>query len=347
MSTKLFSDYLNTFTEGSWLSVLGTLLPSIHEVDRNAVQIWFRFYPLSLFRNLQEAEDLDKALHGFAILGNYELQTQIDTSHHFMYGHRFWKTVKAAIEAEATVFENSEIALTDEIKQLAAMAAEKLKVDASLVIGITAVGLMTLNQVGLEEFKAAAGEVDKPKGLLAKSPEQILKARAEDDSQGLFGFLKTVNKKFSIIYDENSSNAKFPITADQEIAGASALDRSQNWQEKDSRCWEGVLPVECLSASCGTCWIGVVAGQEKLSDVSRRERRAMKVFGYNQPDDEKPFLRLGCQAKANGNATIAIAPWNGVFGKKIYGNIDDLELEPVTTSAKKLRETIAAAASGE
>ena len=90
-----------------------------------------------------------------------------------------------------------------------------------------------------------------------------------------------------------------------------------------------------------------VAGQEKLSDVSRRERKAMKVFGYNQPDDAKPFMRLGCQAKANGNATIAIAPWNGVFGKKIYGNVEDVELEPVTTSAKKLRETIATAASGE
>src|SRR5687768_12892173 len=98
---------------------------------------------------------------------------------------------------------------------------------------------------------------------------------------------------------------------EQEIAGASALERSKNWQEKDSRCWEGVIPVECLSASCGTCWIGVIAGQEKLSEVSRRERKAMKVFGYNQPDDPKPFMRLGCQAKANGNATIAIAPWNG------------------------------------
>ena len=341
-----FTSYIEKHTEADWLAAVESLLPSIHEVDRNGTKIWFRFYPLSLFRNLQTAEDLDKALHGFAILGNYELQTQIDTSHHFLYGHRFWKTVKAAIEAEATVFENSEIGLADEIKQLAAMAAEKLKVDASLVVGITAVGLMTLNQVGLEAFNAASGDIKKPKGLMSKSPDQIVKMRAEDDSQGIFGFLKTVNKKFSIIYDENSSNARFPITAEQEIAGASALDRSQNWQEKDSRCWEGPVPVECLSASCGTCWIGVIAGQEKLSDVSRRERRAMKVFGYNQPEDEKPFLRLGCQAKASGNATIAIAPWNGVFGKKIYGNIDDLELEPVTTSAKKLRETVKTAASG-
>ena len=341
-----FTSYIEKHTEADWLAAVESLLPAIHEVDRTATQIWFRFYPLSLFRSLQTAEDLDKALHGFAILGNYDLSTQIDTSHHFLYGHRFWKTVKTVIETEASAFENNEAGLANEITRIAATAAEKLKVDTSLTVGITAAGLMTLVQAGPDKFKAASGEIEKPRGLMAKSPDQIVKSRTEDDSQGIFGFLKTVNKKYSIIYDEKSGG-RFSITSDQEIAGASAMDRSQNWQEKDSRCWEGVIPVECLSASCGTCWIGVVAGQEKLSDVSRRERKAMKVFGYNQPDDAKPFMRLACQAKAGGNATIAIAPWNGVFGKKIYGNVEDLELEPVTTSAKKLRETIATAAKGE
>ena len=37
--------------------------------------------------------------------------------------------------------------------------------------------------------------------------------------------------------------------------------------------------------------------------------------------------------------------WNGVFGKKIYGNVEDVELEPATTSAAKLRETVADAVS--
>jgi uncharacterized 2Fe-2S/4Fe-4S cluster protein (DUF4445 family) len=73
----------------------------------------------------------------------------------------------------------------------------------------------------------------------------------------------------------------------------------------------------------------------------------MKVFGYKQPDDEKPFLRLACQAKAFGNVTIVIPPWNGVFGKKVYGNVDELELEPVTTSAKALREAVASGSSKE
>ena len=115
----------------------------------------------------------------------------------------------------------------------------------------------------------------------------------------------------------------------------------------DSRCWEGPVPIECTSASCGTCWVGVLGGREKLTDVAARERRAMKVFGYNQPEDEKPYLRLACQAKAEGNVTLVIPPWNGVFGKKVRGNVEELELEPATTSAKALREAIATATSGE
>ena len=45
----------------------------------------------------------------------------------------------------------------------------------------------------------------------------------------------------------------------------------------------------------------------------------MGVFGYKQGDEAKPIMRLACQAQAEGNVSIVIPPWNGVFGKKIYG----------------------------
>ena len=96
--------YLANFTESDWLAAVETLLPEIHEVDKNAVQIWFRFYPLSLKLAIDAAEDRDATLHSFGMQGNFDIAGQIDTSHHFLYGHRYWKTVKAAIEAEAVVF---------------------------------------------------------------------------------------------------------------------------------------------------------------------------------------------------------------------------------------------------
>jgi ferredoxin len=334
--------YLQNFTESDWQTALESVLPSIHEVDRNAVQIWFRFYPLALQQYLSEASDVEESVRSLAMQGNFGLEDKIDTSHAFLYGHRYWKDVKAAIETETQVFDSTDGRLPEAIEKIAASVSEKARVDRSLLLAISAVGLMTVAQVGIEKFKASPGETVKPKGPMAKSPDAIAADRGKDDSQGLLGFLKTVNKKFSVIHNE-ATGERFDIMNDQEIASASANDRSQDWQAKDPRCWEGPVPVECTSASCGTCWVGVIAGNEKLSEVARRERRAVRVFGYDQTDAPKPLIRLACQAKAHGNVTIVIPPWNAVFGKKVYGNVDELELEPVTTSAKKLRETISSA----
>lgn len=346
MSNAL-TDYLSKFTEAEWLAAVDELLPCVHDVDKDALQIWFRFYPLDLKRYLDAAEDRAAAELGIALQGNFGLEDKIDSSHHFLYGHRYWKTVKAAIEAETVVFKESTPTLIEEIKAIGMVVAEKLKIERQMINAMVIIGLATLNQVGVEAFNAAPGEVEQPKGIMAKSPNAVIAERAKDDSQGLFGFLKTVNKKFSVSWENSKSQGKFAIMNEQEISSASSNDRSQNWQEQDKRCWEGVVPVECVSASCGTCWVGVLGGAEKLTDVSRRERRAMKVFGYNQPEGDHPFLRLACQAKASGNATIVIPAWNAVFGKKVRGNVEDVELEPNTTSAKKLRETLATAVSAE
>lgn len=343
-SLNTLESYLKKFSEPDWQTALESVLPSVHEVDRSAVQIWFRFYPLALQQFLSRA-DGEESAESLAMQGDFGLEDKIDTSHAFLYGHRFWWDVKAAIEAETQVFDNAERPLSEVIDKIAVSAAEKVRADRSLLTAITAVGLMTLTQVGLEKFVASTGEAVKPKGLMAKSPDAIVADRKKDDSQGMFGFLKTVNKTFSVIHDELRGE-RFQILNDQEIASASANDRSQNWQAKDPRCWEGPVPVECTSASCGTCWVGVIAGSEKLSEVARRERRAVRVFGYNQTDDPKPLIRLACQAKAYGNVTIVIPPWNAVFGKKVYGNVEELELEPVTTSAKALREAVRQATAG-
>ena len=339
MPTKL-EEFLNEYDEAAWLDAIGELEPSIHPVDRTAVQIWFRFYPLSLFRAVEAAEDREAAIREFALQGRPFLKDQIDTSHHFLYGHRYWPQVKAAIESEIDSFEGGGGKLAAEIVRIAGVAAGTAKANQALVSAITAAGLMTLVQSGAEAFKASAGQVKKPTGLMAGSPDKIVREREKDDSQGMLGFLKTINKKFSVIYDESSPSGRFPIMNDQQLTSASAEDRSQNWQEKDPRCWAGVIPIECTAASCGTCWVGVLGGEDKLTEVAPRERRRMKVFGYEQPADEKPFLRLACQARALGNVTIVIPPWNGVFGKEVYGNVEELELEPVTTSAKQLRETV-------
>ena len=105
---------------------------------------------------------------------------------------------------------------------------------------------------------------------------------------------------------------------DQEIASAAQSD-PRDYRARDPRCTpgEGPIPVECRAASCGTCWVGVLGGAEKLSPVDERdERRRMKVFGYLDSPEAQPLIRLACQAVASGNATIVIPPWNGFIGKR-------------------------------
>ena len=93
-----FERFLSQQNEESWSAALATLLRSTHEVDRNATQIWFGFYPLSLFQALSESEDREKLTQQLLLQGDYDLKDQIDTSHRFLYGHRFWPKVKRAIE---------------------------------------------------------------------------------------------------------------------------------------------------------------------------------------------------------------------------------------------------------
>src|SRR5207237_7642015 len=124
-----FEIFLNQHDEEAWSATLATLQRSIHEVDRNATQIWFAFYPLPLYRALEHADDREKLAAQLLLLGDYELKNQIDTSHRFLYGHRFWPQVKKAVAAHADSFsESAQSSLPDQILKVA-HDAKQSKID--------------------------------------------------------------------------------------------------------------------------------------------------------------------------------------------------------------------------
>jgi ferredoxin len=310
------------------------LLPAIHEVDRNATSIWFAFFPLALARAFEQSDDPEKLAQVLLMQGRYRLADQIDSSHVFFYGHRYWPEVKRAVAAEAErVKEVPQTTLAEQIRKVAReVAAAQKKVDESLLTGITAVAFMTLQQVGLEAFAAASGEVQIDGKSARQSPEKILQERAKDDSQGLLGnFLRTTDKRWTVVWNEHDPTARFKMIHHQEVASAAATDK-RDWSQVDPRCTvdEGPIPVQCRSASCGTCWVGVLGGAEKLTEVSPRERKAMQLFGYIDTDAPKPIIRLACQAQGEGAISVVIPSWNGVFGKYL----------------RKLKEGDAAASAG-
>ena len=315
----VFENFLQQHDETAWARALENLLPTIHEVDRNATAIWFAFFPVELARALEQTDEPQLLAQKLLLQGKYALADQIDSAHVFLYGHRYWLEVKQAVVAHTARFTEAtrDARLTDQIREVAREVWTQKKVDESLLTGITAIALMTLQQVGLEAFAAASGEVQLDGRSARKSPEKVLQERAKDDGQGLFGgFLRTTDKRWTVVWNERDPTARFQMIHHQEIASAAATDK-RDWSQIDPRCTidEGPIPVQCRSASCGTCWVGVLGGAEKLTEVSPRERKAMQLFGYIDTDDPKPIIRLSCQAQGEGAISLVVPSWNGVFGK--------------------------------
>jgi ferredoxin len=318
MSSSLYT-HLCRFTSEDWRRAIDALNQGIHPVDRVATRIWFAFYPLDLRVALDEA-GADGSEAGEAsvaqklgLMGKWRLEDQIDSSHRFLFAHRYWPQVKLAVAGAPEWPE----ALPAVITAVATYATRTARVDRDLILGMTAVGLMTLRQVGPEAFAAAPGTIHLTQRARALSPHQVMKLRARDDYQGVTGFLRGLKKKWTVTFDESDPEATFPLIHNQEIATAAQADK-RDYRSRDVRCTpgEGPIPVECRAASCGTCWVGVLGGAEKLSPVVERdEGRRMKVFGYLDSNEPQPIVRLACQARARGALSIVIPPWNGVFGK--------------------------------
>lgn len=296
----------------TWQQVVDRLSAEIHPVDRNATRIWFAFYPLDLHLAFEFADDPVALARKLGLMGSWRLADRISASHRFLFAHRYWPQVKSAIQAAVDPLPDNLAAL---IGAIADAAARTARVDREMLLGMSAVGLMTLRQVGPEAFAAEPATIHLSDRARALSAHQVMKARARDDWQGLFGFTRGLRKQWSITFDESDPDARFTLIDGQEIATAAQTDK-RDYHARDPRCTpsEGPIPVECRAASCGTCWVGVLGGSEKLSPVNERdERRRMRVFGYLDSAEERPLIRLACQARAHGAVSIVIPPWNGVF----------------------------------
>lgn len=310
---------LSRYDSDAWRRAVDILSAENHVIDRAATHIWFSFFPLDLHLALEAADDPVATARKLGLMGRWKLADQISESHRFLFAHRYWPQVKSAIQNATEPFAEDLAAIVSGIAEAAARTA---RVDREMLLGMSAVGLMTLRQVGPEAFAAASATIHLPDHVRALSPHQILKERARDDWQGVFGFTRGLKKQWTVTFDETAPQASFTVIEGQEIATAAQGDK-RDYRSRDVRCTpgEGPIPVECRAASCGTCWVGVLGGAEKLSPVVERdERRRMKAFGYLDSAEERPLIRLACQARAHGAVSIVIPPWNGVFGSVVNLN---------------------------
>ena len=311
---ELFLAFLAQHDDDAWRRVVDRLQPATHPVDRVATRLWFHFFPLALDRAMagDEAPALARKM---SLAGRWRLADQIDRSHAFLFGHQYWPAVKRAVlgygAAEASP---GSLDLAAQIQEIARKVAAELAVDPALLAGITAVGLRTLQQVGPEALAASAGETVGPGAWDGRTPEEVMAVRDKQDAQGFFGFLRGDRKQWTIVFDERYPAAQFPIINSQHLTTAAALDR-RNYRARDPRCGEGPIPVQCQSCSCGTCWIGVLGGADRLSPMDEKERAKLAECGYIETTESHPPIRLACMAQAHGRVVIVIPPWNGMVGQ--------------------------------
>jgi ferredoxin len=306
--------YLAQHDDHAWHRTAGLLEAETHQVDRTAVRIWLSFFPIALSSLLAGPHDRVEFERRLLLRGRYRLADQADTSHAFLYGHRYWPQVKRAV-VEYAERASGRFAgpLAGVVRDLARDLGAAMSLDRTRLTAIVVVGLNTVQQIGLDAFRRTPRGVTVDPAALQRTSDDVLRERARDDHQGLFGFARGEHKVWTITFDEQRTACRFPLVNSQAITTAAAADR-RDWRERDARCTDGPIPVQCRSASCGTCWVGVLGGAEKVLAVEPRERRKLRECGYSDTDAPHPLIRLACQARAMGALSIVIPPWTGVLG---------------------------------
>ncbi|MGE0463370.1 MAG: hypothetical protein AB7Q16_18565 [Vicinamibacterales bacterium] len=318
MIDPLFLAYLAQHDDEAWHRAVDRLQNAMHPVDRAAARIWLYFYPMRLQRAVDTAADPAALERHLRLEGRWRLDQQRETSHWFLFGHRYWPHAREAVRAFASrpVVPGS-LDLAAQIQSIARDLGERLQVDPSWLMGIVAAGMRTLLQAGLP---AVEGNGDWAGGgpLIGRgaSPDEIVARRGRRGSQGLWGVLRGHRREWTVTFDERRTDGAFRLIDTQHLTTAAGAD-TRDHRSRDARCTEGPIPVQCRSCSCGSCWVGVLAGGEHLSPVDPRERATIGGLGYITTDEARPLIRLACMAQATGPVTIVIPPWNGQVGVRL------------------------------
>lgn len=286
--------------DSQWPKAVKSLLADVHPVDRDALLIWLQLFPLSIWRLW--AEDTGERAEFeryYQLRGRYRLADVADSSHEFLYGHRYWGAVKRALVG---------IEAGGDLEALIRRVAGSEK----MALAIAAVAVMTVRQAGTAFLTSGyEGRSD------GRSAEQVMAERASDQPRSLWGKLTGAKGGLRV----SMGSEWFPILPGQHITTGAELDK-RPYHEKDERCYKdmGPIPVDCRSGSCGTCWVGILGGREQTDPVAEFERKRMNYFGYwenefHDGEAERPLIRLACQTIVRGSCRIVIPSWNGVLGE--------------------------------
>jgi len=303
-------EWLAKLDQSVWDQTVKELLSKVHEIDRLPLRIWFAWWPIKLTRGLSSAADVSDLKRHWELRGDFSLEHQLSRTLGIFHAGSCWsEVVRSTLNWVEGGQEEFETDLLDLILVTGREVALESNIDIAFILPLQAAAFMVLCQVGTGPLSRS--EVRSSSKSL--NPNKILKKRRRDKGSGILSFLRDADQQHTVCFDESSGD-NFTAYHEQDLSMAAAMD-TRDHTVADPRCTEGPIPFQCRSGSCGSCWVGVVGGEERLAPISEYERRRLQYFGYLSKEnlDTHPPVRLACQAACRGSVTILVPPWNGVL----------------------------------
>jgi hypothetical protein len=208
---------------------LEVLLPAVHPVDREVLTLWAH-------------------------------PALTDPARRVLYGFRYWPRVKAAVLS----FSNQDLPFADRVIKAADAATRTARVDADLLVGITAAAMELRDRVGHEAFAVTFAEPDLNAAALLETPTMVLRRRARNTPEGLLGALPGVRRRWRVTHEPNPD--------DTYSVG------------------EGELLAPCRGANHEMCDVGIVSGADRLSPC--------------EGNDPFPLIRRACETRVFGRVSL-------------------------------------------
>lgn len=186
-----------------------------------------------------------------------------ESARRVLYGARYWPRVKAAVLSTASLKAD----FVDRVLTAADAATRTARVDADLLIGITAAAMEMCDRLGPEVFASLSGGIELSAAAMLETPTMVLRRRARNNPDGVLSALPGVRRRWSITREPNPD--------DTYVVG------------------DGDLLATCRGGNHERCDVGIVAGADRLSP--------------HDGSESFPLIRRACQTRVFGRVSLLAA----------------------------------------
>ncbi len=180
-----------------------------------------------------------------------------------LYGYRYWPRVKAAVLSVAT----RDLPFVDRVTAAADAATRTARVDADLLLGITAAAMELHDRFGHEAFAVTIAQPDLNAAALLETPTMVLRRRARNSPEGLLGALPGVRRRWRVTREPDPNDTY--LVAD------------------------GDLLAPCRGGNHESCDVGIVSGADRLSPC--------------EGSHPFPLIRRACETRVFGRVSLLAA----------------------------------------